>query len=98
MLLNKTFIGSAMFFVGCGIGLMMNVAFQHVVDRYDNGHLTQMLIGISQLVMISFIVYFFQESVNTMGLFITGILMAQELYIMKILPKSKKRVKEEEQK
>lgn len=94
-ILHKTLTGTSMFFVGCGIGLLMNVIFQDVIDRYEDHQLVQMMISITQLGLISFIVYTFQEQVHTMGLFITGILMAQELFIMKMIPKKNKNKKEE---
>ena len=88
--LQKTVTGAGMFFVGCGIGLVMNVLFQDIINRYEDDNLTQMMISVTQIVMISFIIYTFQEQVHTMGLFITGILMAQEIYIMKLIPKKNK--------
>lgn len=88
-IIHKTITGTGMFFVGCGIGIVMNLFFQDIIERYEEDHLIQMLISVTQLIMISFIVYTFQEQVHTMGLFISGILMAQELFIMKMIPRKK---------
>lgn len=89
-ILNKTITGAGMFFVGCGIGLAMNLFFKSISERYERDHLVQMLISVTQLIMISFIIYTFQEQVHTMGLFVSGILMAQEIFIMKMVPSRKK--------
>lgn len=91
VVLTNSIAGAGMFFVGFGIGLMMNMGFQALEDQYDDDQAKQMLIGITQLIMISFIIYYFQSSVNTLGLFITGILMAQELFIMRMLPRRQKK-------
>ena len=81
--------GTGMFFVGCGIGLIMGTILDFFVNRYEGDNLVQAIIGISQLILISIAIFYFQANVETLGLFISGIIMVQELYILRILPSKK---------
>lgn len=80
-----------MFFVGAGIGIIMNAVFQIAFQKCEPSF--ELVLSVFQLFLVAILIAYFSSRVESMGLFVSGLLMAQELYITRLLPK--RRNKEE---
>jgi hypothetical protein len=87
-LMHVVFRNTTMFFVGAGIGIVMNHLFSSLYERWGSSN--ELGLSILQLLLIAALISYFSAEVQSMGLFISGLLMAQELYITRFLPQKRK--------
>ena len=89
---EKLATGTSMFFIGVSIGLILDRICDSFVELYGSNRFIQALIGIIQIMLIYAIQSFFQYTVHTTGMFMTGFLIVQELYILRLIPTKKNRI------
>ena len=83
---KNIFTGTIMFFSGAVIGTLMHLLFSHLLIRYDiSSHMGLGLIGTIQIFIITCTISWTDSKVADMGLFVLGLLSAQDIIIQQLL-------------
>lgn len=91
---RNIFTGTIMFFIGAVIGTVMHLLFDHIMNKYKiQTHVGLGLLGTGQIFIITLIIYWMDSTVMDMGLFVLGLLSAQDMVIRNLLVISKKHQK-----